>query len=180
MDEDNIVIQDTDNYQSGKDQRFSHQELVMSVLRKCLESGTREMMSGWFNEKVDKSGNIVRTYIDDTRKKFIESVKTSCNLMSCDFDNEAKTNIDKLKGDLKDYFKILQEQEKNYILFAPASTKKYFAERGVVHIPGTLIDSLPFSKLIVDEQVETYRKILEELSHLTKRLDFYAEEFFEA
>ena len=81
MEEDNIVIQDTDNYQSGKDQRFSHQELVMSVLRKCLESGTREMMSGWFNEKVDKSGNIVRTYIDDTRKKFIESVKTSCNLI---------------------------------------------------------------------------------------------------
>jgi len=181
MHEDNdIQIGDVENYSGEKDQQFSHKELVMRVMRICIELGSREMKPGWFNEKLDKRGNIVKVYIDDTRKGFIEAVKTAMMVMNCDFDPQTKRIIKKRLEDHKKVYKKFCNLETKDWASLNLNGKQFRWGSGIFYRKDYLSSKLPYAEEFLEYEVECYRKIFAELTNLTSRLDFYQAEDFEA
>ena len=175
-----IEILENESYSGGKEKGFSHQELVMIALRRALIAGNKEMRPGYYNTKTDARGNTSMVYVDDTRKQFIESVKSVGDMISCDLDELANKKIIKLKEELKEKFLKLCAEEKLDWETAHPKTKNQRWKEGVFHRPERLHPQLPYAQEYVEEEVDAYRKILREYVKLTKRKDFYKEEMYEA
>lgn len=177
----NFEIADVENYQSNKMNVFNHQMLVMEVLRKVNEAGSHEMRTGYTNTKVDNAGNISRFYVEDTRKKFIESVKQAKCVMTCDFDKESRENIQRILDKIE---KLKRELLKEQWEWWNSLTPKYqtiFASNGrSVGSKHAFNINLEWWQRYVDDETDYYREVVEELHKLSKRLDFYQSEDFEA
>ena len=180
MDDDQIEILDVENYKGGGQLQFSHQILVMRVMNKCIEAGTKEMRSGYYNEKADRFGNKIMTYVPDTRKEFIENVKTAEMIMVCDLDDDAIKNISEIKKELKKEFEKLCGMERMEWESLGIKIKRDRWSKGIFQQRGTLNMKLPYYQEYLEFEVDCYRRILAELTQLTKRLDFYQEEDWEA
>jgi len=172
-------IGDIENFSSNKDEQFSHSSLVMSTMKRASEAGSKEMKTGWFNTRQDKQGNTIKTYIDDTRKSFIESVKTCCMIMACDLDPEAEDYIDECLNEI-DQKKIelakLEEESYNKL---NEGLKILMKSNGIYNIPGH-VSHPELKEHLIWFELEMYRSIFAELSRLTKRLDFFKSQAFEA
>jgi len=180
LEDDDFAVQDVEQYKFGSGQEFNHQVLVMKSLLKCIEAGSQEMRPGWYNDKTDNQGNTITTYIEDTRKKFVETVKSAKMIMICDFDEEAETNIKELEETLSNkYNELLTQQTKNWNIL-PKNSQENYTKKGMGVIPGIFNPALPFYQRYCEMELEVYRKICEELSLLSKRLGFYQMEDFEA
>lgn len=175
-----ISVIDTEDYIPGKEEKFSHSSLVMRALSKCLENGSREMRTGYWNERTDKEGNKIKTYIEDTRKVFIESVETAMMIIKCDIDSEAKEKIKEIEDELKEKYEQLVKEEETDWSAVPISIRQQRWKQGIHYKKGCLNKTLYFYQEYIDEEVKAYRKIVGELSLLTKRLNFYQEEMWEA
>jgi len=177
--ETDLEIADTDSYGLSKSESFSHSALVMLSLKKCAELGSKELRTGWFNEKTDRQGNTIRTYIDDTRKSFIESVKSLLMIVACDIDTTAKTKIETLQQSITD-------KKKEYIKKLDSSWSEIAEDSRAIHnlqqqghLPG-LLDHPAYQMAFINFEVDVCRDIVAEVSKLTKRLDFYKGELIEA
>lgn len=180
MSENDIQIADIESYQGDSGSEFSHQQLVMRALMRASETGCREMKAGWFNEKTDRFGNKSMVYVDDTRKIFIESIKTAEMNMACDLDEVAKDNIEKIKKALRLVFLDLCAGEKIDWENANIKIKQARWKQNISYKENGLHPELQYSQDYVDQQVDCYREIYKELILLTHRLDFYKAEDFEA
>lgn len=178
--EEDVEIGDVENYQPSKDNIFSHQSLVMSSMKKALDNGSKEMRPGYYQFKSDKSGNLTRIWIEDTRKSFIESVETILMVMACDIDETAEKELNELYTELKDrkeYYINLEYNEWNQL---NQMIKGNLTSAGKGTIKGSFNIEKRFYQMYLDEQVEIYRQIFMCLTRLTKRLDFYVAEVWEA
>ena len=170
--ETDFSLEDLENYRSDQMQVFNHQLLVMEILRKATEAGSHELRAGIVNEKVDSNGNVIRQYIEDTREKFINCVKTAINVMVRDFDTEATKNISEIIDELETEEKeLIKAQWKWYQELPPDDQLDY---KGQVH-QLFLNEYLPWNKFYKDLEVKSYRYILQELHCLTKRNHDYQE-----
>lgn len=174
---DDFEIGDVEGF-SHKNNSFSHSILVMSAMRKGLENGSKEMRPGWYNERTDAKGNMIKTYVEDTRKAFIESVKTCEMIMACDLDKEAEDKISQLKKDIKDFQDDLIKLNDESWNSLPEYKKSEYKVQGSRHIKGFLTSPILKEEFIKFE-INIYREIFGELTKLTKRLDFYQAEAFE-
>jgi hypothetical protein len=174
--ENNLEIIDTETYQPEEQQQFSHQQLIMKAMNKVIEAGCKELRSGYWNEKQDKFGNITRTYIEDTRKVFIESVETLEMFMDCDLDEEAKEEIKTLKNNLKETFKELLVQEKKDWDKLSNLIKINRIKEGIIPREKGLHPELHYAEEFIEARVKMNKEIVKSLTKLTKRLNFYKEE----
>lgn len=172
-------IGEIENYSGKKDEQFSHSMLVMIAMKKALESGNREMRSGWFNVKRGSEGQVIKTYIDDTRKGFIESVKTCCMIMAGDLDEEAEEYIDDCLNEIENKRIELAKIEEEAWNNQNEGLKTLLRAEGIYNIKGH-INHPDLKEQLVWFEVEMYRSIFAELSRLTKRLDYFKVESFEA
>ena len=179
-DQQEIEVGDVEGYRSDKLHQFNHQALVMEILRRCAENGSHEMRPGWFNEKRDRTGNVIKVYIEDTQQKFSETVATAVAIMACDFDEESSKNIDILEKELKAITKSLLESQWNWWVKKPPIHKSKLEEQGKGIAKEMFNFNLGWYKTLVQEKVRIYRAIFRELNLLTKRIDFYTEEDFVA
>ena len=171
-------IGDVENFGGKKDEQFSHSSLVMSAMRRVTDAGSKELRPGWFNTRKDSQGHIIQTYIEDTRKVFIESVKTCMMVMSCDADENSRNNIGELLSRIEDKRKELVElNNKSWDELSPIEKINY-TKAGERHIHGKISHKILIDEL-VEFELEIYREIFCELTDLTKRLDFYKAEIFE-
>jgi len=174
---DGIEFDDVENFSSAP-QQFSHQNLIMKCLGKCVDYGTVEMVEGKVETKCDKQGNFTTKYLPDTRRQFIEAIKTSKNFIKCDFDEEAnkKINIllEKIKKNKEKWLEIEYDWWEN--LSYEVQQKLVLDGRGVIQ--GTHNQKHYFKDSSISEELEIWREILEELNELTKRLDFYEQTQF--
>jgi len=176
MGDDDIQIIDSETYEGEGDKQFSHQILVMRAMQKCLEAGCKEMRAGFINEKSDRVGNVIASYVEDTRNVFIESVETLQMIMTCDLDKEGNINIGRIKKRLKDEYNKLCAEEKSDFDNAPYLIKQLRIKNGIFYREGRLHTELIYSNDYIYSQVDASRKIVKELNLLTKRLKFYEEE----
>jgi len=182
MDVDNtpeFEIGEVENFSSNKDEQFSHSTLVMSAMKKCLEAGCKEMKTGWFNVKQDRQGNTIKTYVDDSRKNFIESIKTCCMIMAADLDEEAEEYIDGCFEDIEEKKKELAKLEEESYNKLNSGLKTLMKSQGIYNIPGH-ISHPELKEHLVWFELEMFRSIFAELSKLAKRLDYWKEEMFVA
>jgi len=175
-----IEVLDVENYQAQKDQQFSHQALVMRCMNKTIESGSRELHSGWFDERQDRHGNTVKAYKEDTREIFIEAVKTCEMVMICDYDKTASDNIQDVHDEINKLKKEFLDKEKEYFENLSPRDKQVMLSKGVYYEPGVFNASLRYLHEYKRIEIEYYRKIFAELTNLTRRLDYYMEADFEA
>ena len=177
--ETDLEIADTDNFGFSKSDAFSHQALVMLALRKCLESGSTELRLGWFNEKTDKQGNTTLTYIPDTRKAFIESVKSLLMIVACDLDTEADKKINDLQESInKKKGELIQKLDNSWNTIGEDG-RAIYSSKNKEHILGFL-DYPQFQQDFINFEIDVRREMVAEISRLTKRLDFYKGELIEA
>jgi len=178
-DNSDFEIGSVENFGGVKDQEFSHSSLVMSSMRKCSEAGSKEMREGWFNERIDRQGNQIKTYIEDTRKAFIESVRSLKMIMAGDIDKLASAK-------LKLYFYLIKEKEKELIKYEnnvwdklTPNEKIIYIKSGQRHFTKMLSNKL-LKEHFIEYELKQWRNIFAELSRLTKRLDYFKADLFEA
>jgi len=173
------IASNIEDYRSDKLMQFNHQALVMEILRKVNEAGCHEMKSGFFNTKEDAIGNVHKTYVEDTRLRFIECVKSAKGVMMCDFDEKAKTKINEILESLKTLkTSLLTEQSNWWKSLTPKYQEQYFMKgQGISNSQAFNINH-GWYQLYIESELNAYRKIVEELNLLTQRLDFYQTEDF--
>jgi len=173
-------IGDFEQYSYDKDLQYSHQALVMQSMRKVIELGSKELRPGWYNQTIDKNGNTILKYIDDTRKSFLEAIKTLEMYMECDLDDEARDNIIKIKETINERKEDLLKEESEEWKNLPIQLKRQWFAKGFLPRPGYFNLENIFYHRFIDEQLDLYREVFKELNKLTRRLDFYKTEDFEA
>lgn len=177
--DDGVQIIDTENYREQTEQSFSHQSLVMKSMNKCIEAGCKEMIAGYYNSKFDKFGNKSLVYVPDSRKEFIEHVKTTEMVMICDLDDDCRKNILEIKNKLQIEFKKLCDDESDDWKKLTAMEKRNRRDKGIIPRQNNLNIKLPFYQEYIEYEVECYREVFKELTLLTERKNFYQEEMFE-
>lgn len=176
--ESDIEIGDVENFRSDKMQVFNHQELVRIAHTKLIESLNCELRDGWFDEKVDRNGNVIRTYVESTREKFFQTLEACECVMACDLDAEAKKNISELRkrlADKKDM--LLKEQEKWFYSLSPRIQRETLEKQGPI-MNSELNINLMFYGYLIKCKEQIYKEIFKELVMQTSRLDFYQVEEF--
>lgn len=171
-------IGDVENFGGQKDEGFSHSSLVMSAMRRTSEAASHELRAGWFNTKTDRSGNTIKTYIEDTRRVFIESVRSCLMIMAGDLDKEAEDYINDCLKDIEDKKKkLIEDDDRAWDSLNETNKFKLVNATGIRHIKGHLTHPALIEEL-GNFELEMYRSIFAELSRLTKRLDYYKAEAF--
>ena len=185
--EEDFEVIDTEEYRSPEDQEFSHQVLVMMATKKVIEYGCGELIPGYYDTQEDGKGRVKIIYKQDTRKAFIESVRSLRMIMICDFDDDAKKilipnekdnedveeNLMDLLQSKKDFW--LKEQKKWWDALTDGQ-RNALTQKGMDVIEGYFNLNLNFYQQYFLEELEIYRKIFEELTLLTQRLKFYRKE----
>lgn len=173
-----IEFENIENF-SNEEKQFSHQTLVMKCLNKAIDAGCVEMKEGKTEIKRDRLGNQLTIYIPDTRRTFIECVKTTKSIMACDFDEEAETKILSLLSHIKTLKQRWWNAELQWWNGLKQSQQRDQEERGVYVRQGFHCQKLEYKDHSLYEEVEIWRDILEELNKLTKRLGYYESDKFE-
>jgi hypothetical protein len=172
------------NFFSQKNQEFSHESLVMIAMKKVLEFSCGELIHGYYEHEVDEKGRVKIVYKQDTRKAFIESVRSLRMTMICDFDETAfKKLIASKKGkenpeeNLMDKLNYRKQfwinKQLEWWNSLGDGMKRTFTEKGENIIPDYFNTTLQFYGQYFLEELELYREIYEELTLLTKRIKFY-------
>lgn len=96
---------------------FSYPALVMRAINDCIIKRAVEMKEGYFNDKLDKQGNVRREWIPDTRKVFIASVEALKSLFSPEIKKDKefkKVMLSQVKKNKEGAYKLISEgiQEK--------------------------------------------------------------------
>lgn len=159
---------------------FNHQQLVMKAHMKVIEAGSKELRQGMQEQHCDAQGNKFLHITEDTRKTFVDSVKSCMMTMACDLDEEADKNIREALEDLSKRKKELVLEEENEWTRMDSLTQRKWKEKNWHYIKGYLHNQKRFWQVYLDYEADIYREIFAELTKLTKRLNYYKSEDFEA
>lgn len=180
MGEDDFEIKEPSEYTGAKDEVYSHSQLVMSALKSCKDKRAKEMGDGYTTTKFDKFGSAFPVVIPDSRKEFIESVKSLMMIQERDYDKDATTEIEKIEIELQDKYKQLSEQEKKDWEQMPHIIKQEKMKKGFYYREGLLSADMPYIRMYVRYQVDAYTQIVSSIQKLIKRLFDYRDEIYEA
>lgn len=176
-------VVEVENYASAnKGEQFNYPILIFASMRKCFETGAKEMKEGYYNIKFDARGNMSsRFWIPDSREEFIESVETLNMIMSRDFDKEAKEIIKEIREKIKQLFETYCKYEKErWDNLSGEQQQKFEKENGGSFIEGKLTANSFYYNRFLNDKVKLMRLIFQSLSELAKRLDDYREEMITA
>jgi len=173
--EEDFVISEDDTYGS-KGEGYSFPSLIMSVLRKALEVGSREQKEGYWNVKFDKLGNAHRVWIPDQRKEFIQTIETLKDFTEREYDSEAEADIKKIADALQEKFKKYCEEEKKDWEIMDNRIKKNHAMKKQWWREGMLSEVLPYHSEYVEDLVKVAREELRVINKLIKRKGDFKEE----
>jgi hypothetical protein len=160
--------------------QFSHNGLIMMSMKKCLDIGSKELREGWWDEVIDKNNNIRRKWNEDSRKSFIEAIKTLMMLTEPDWDDKTKSEIIILKEKLisrKNYW--LNEEWKWWVSLNPMQ-KEQMRKEGKSAMQGFFNQKLNFDNFYFEEEVNIYREVFTAINFNAQRLYWYDTEQFGA
>jgi len=151
------------NFNPSK-QEYSHSILVMTAVSRCAQNLSKEMTSGYWNEKIDKYGNIARFYIHDSRKEFIGSVESLLALL-----DDGKEILKEI-NDSKNLIKEVEKLKNKYLLMeakdwetCPKIIKDLRMNQGLRYRQGLFCSKLPYENEYILSCVEIYKKIFNKL-----------------
>jgi len=174
---------------------FDKASQVDEAVRDCRNKRAKEMVSGYETTKVDKFGNVLKVVVPDARKEYISSVKALKCILAPEIRNEksqgyaeAEEEIEKLKE--KSFNKYAYQP---YIAYKnPEGTKRLAIDtkepKTMPSIGSSVILPVsPTSSMVerveggwdarssqyVDELIEIYDKLFEELNCLIERTGYF-------
>lgn len=173
-DDDNLPdIIDPQDFGYTKEDSFSHPALAQKAYYNCIAAGSVEMIKGFWETKMDRQGNQMRSYHPDTRQVYISCVETLKNILISDLDDDARKKIMGMYKYIKTiHTQLIAEEEKWF-------NKLNFAEKNKIqHIYGFLNQEGIYYHQLVNVKVEVYRRIFEELELLLKRTKYLKKKVF--
>ena len=151
--EDEPQFIDAESDTGGWVKGITFQQIVFNHLAKISQISTKEMSGGYWNNKVVNVGSgtqVVRTYVEDRREAFNNSVRFLKTLLLPHFDNEMKDAVDTINKEYNEEADSFEKRQKE----SPKSLKNEWAET----------------------KLEFHYMTLNELSMLLKRLNYLAQE----
>jgi len=130
---------------------FSKARLCEQTVNRCLESRGSEMKEGYFNVKLDKYGNPIKTWIPDSREKFIGCVSALLCLLSPEIKRDKK-----IKEDIKEFEKACEDLKEMFIY----EEFQMYSENGIVKYKKTGRKYMPNidDKVVIEAYDERMRK----------------------
>ncbi len=180
MGEVDFEIIEPKDYSTEKETVYSHSTLVMSALRKAMDSRSKEMRDGYYNIKFDRLGNAHRVWIPDSRQEFIESVESLMMIQKRDFDSAINGKLNKIRQSLSKKYEDYCKKEKEHWEKLDYLIIKEYNLNGTYFMERLLSERyLPYYKMYVRDKVDAYTKIVSLIQQLIKRLGDYQEETME-
>lgn len=164
---------DIENWKNPDESSFNPLVHVMSAMRKCVDLGCREMREGWWDEKIDKYGNIAKKYNEDTRKCFIEAVETLIMFTECNFDDEVKQKVTKLKRIIQSRRKFWLEEQSRWWNKMGLQQQQQLTAQGKGVVEGLFNTKLDFDNYFQQDELKIYRRICTEIINLINRAEAY-------
>ncbi len=146
--EDNIHFTNMDNWKGNASGKFglTFKQICLMHINKCVSNGSVEWHGGYYNEVGNNP--VTRTYVQNSRDVFCNSVRMLRALLLGYFDSKIKTSDEKLQDELsKLYNEYLKHKEPKKVKFE-----------------------------YLENKVDCYIRLFEELIMLSKRLNFFEEE----
>lgn len=147
-----------------KQEGFSHEQLVMTAYRKCIECLSKEMRQGHTEVVQDKNGKPLPVYLEDTRETSISSIETLKNVMIGDLQDTVFLN------NIKDIYKQIETQrnirinhEYQWWCALNRMQQQQVSSQGIVHIAGYFCKKLPYAEAFLQDKILLYRNIFEQL-----------------
>jgi hypothetical protein len=159
---DEVEFIDLENYRNDDANIYSHQLLVMKVMTELIKNGCVELKEGFMNGK--------GMWCEDTRERYLQTVKTALTIMARDFDEDAERIIPQLLSDMKERKQqFLDDQWRWFNSLKPEPKKMYASKISRLF----LCRDLDWFNAYREFEMEIYREIETELHKLTKRLRDY-------
>ncbi len=110
---------------------FSKPTIVQTAMQKCLDLRAVELKEGYYNYKADNSGNVMKTWIPDSRKVYCSSIKALGFLLSPEIgkSKETRKKIEEIEKEYDDIFKkysyteLRQDVVDQRVVYIPTDTK---------------------------------------------------------
>jgi hypothetical protein len=154
-------IEDVENWRGEGEKKFSHQLLIMQAMDAVFKNGAKDLREGFWNTKIDKNGNAIKTYEEDTRKIFVGSIKGLMMLSHRDY-KESKLYKPLIESKIKEIDvrkrHWMNEEIKWWNVLNPFQ-KQEMMKQGVNIVPGMFCKKLDFDNMYLNEEEELFREI---------------------
>lgn len=180
FEDDGSTIVDAENYDGSfkNEKEFSHSYLLLISSERCLRKSSEELVKGYTNEKMDRFGNLTRSYVPDTRLEYIGSIKAFDKLLKPIYSpknkrlnirediKELAKEILKLKEKLSEIkIELLMLEAKDWAE-CPKNVRETRIKEGIIWRKNALSKGLPYYNQLIEEQVEIYDSMFEKLMEI--------------
>ena len=163
---DDVTFIDADEYQGTSQAAVTFEQVVLTQIKKCIEEGSKEMKSGYYQEKQTTKG-IVDIYVGNQQEIYINSINALYDLLLPHFDEKMQKSDEEFKNKLDDIKKRVNESltiKKEYI-----ENPKEKARIDFAITTGYLEDDMFESRWSADEKLMAHRFLLQCLILLYNR-----------
>jgi len=119
---DNFIDAEEQTYDANSLMTFK--QIILNHLNRIIIFGSKEMRGGYFDERINNQGMVIRTYVEDTREVYCNSVTALADCLLAHFDKEMIKAEDDLTKEYSAEEKSLTKQnEKGDITDQEANDK---------------------------------------------------------
>lgn len=149
--DDDIKFIDGETYKGGKGEGITFKQIVLNQVSRITKLMSKEFHGGYYNEKVKPLGGdvpiIERTYIEDSREQFKNSVNCLYDLLYPQFDKQMEKDVISFENERKDKINEWNTQiQKNEMAEDTAKTYRAELHRILLRALMNLLDRLDYLK----------------------------------
>lgn len=165
--DEDIEFVDAENYVPEQKGSMTYEQIVLNQINRCVTEGSKEMVGGYFKEKVARTGQSIEIYVPDQRQVYIQSINSLYDLLLPYFDEEMNNYVKIFTNQLLYIKQSKLELLKEKMNYTDDNRIKYQIQLQISS--GYLdIDSVE-AKQAMDVKLELYRFLYQQLLLLFSR-----------
>ena len=169
-DNDDDEFIDPNDYQGGKEQGVSFNQIILQHIRRCVEAGSKPL-TGSYTKEVQTKNGLKEVFVDDQREVYINCIKSFYDLMIPYADKE----FEKKEQEFNNRMKEIEDYITNLLTLKKEYAKRNGNEMQERHLEILLVtrhldpDSFEAKKAI-DDKLDAYRMLYQSLITLYVRV----------
>jgi hypothetical protein len=170
---DDLDIVEPDSMRYGQNAEFSHEGKVSMAYDKVIIALCQENRKGYWQEKLDRKGNLLREWKSDTRDEKINSVMTLKHTLISEIESDAdiKEMIRKKFEEIKKLEDDAILNEENWYRLLPINRKG-----AIQHYKGYINQEFIFYQNMITEKVKRCEELFEILEKLLSKFKYLKRE----